>query len=174
MLRGRIALACLGAVALIVCAAVLWQYQTRRAAAKARLFQSQSEREKTTAADEGVLAGLDRPFDDFSVRQLLAKVRAETDPEMRRHMLLVLGEKAFLELMPALVRILEAETEEDLLRGDALHAIAVMDERQGLSFAQRFKKRPGHLGAIARRILAGDPVITERRENVRKVVEQLQ
>lgn len=81
----------------------------------------------------------------------------------RRYAIGFLGNGSYKQALPVLEDILQDSSEKDYIRGDALHAIYMIDESLGNQYARRFINQTDYLGQISKRILSGDISLKERR-----------
>jgi len=77
-----------------------------------------------------------------------------TDPNMprRRYAIYFLGNGSYSEAIPYLKAILENPEEEDIIRGDALKAIADIQPDIGEAFSKEYLNYNNHIGAVAKNI----------------------
>ncbi|MCP4643647.1 MAG: hypothetical protein GY851_24580, partial [bacterium] len=99
------------------------------------------------------------------VREVLTRARKTLSEAETRPSVFVLSEGGSADAMPLLESIIQDRDENDLLRGDALHALFYLDQGRAASLAESHKGHGGHLASVAQRILSRDPVMLERLEN---------
>lgn len=128
------------------------------------------------AAEAAVPAGLeDDPEAAAALQVLQRKLGAgRPAPETQLHeAVTVLGRRGVVQAAPLLRKLLADENETSLMRGDALHALALLHPEEGQSVAETYRTAEGHLGNVAQRILTRDPDLMQRQENVQRFVEGL-
>ncbi len=94
---------------------------------------------------------------------LVVKEVKDKDMRRRRYAIGFLGNGSFKQAVPTLESILQDDSEKDYFRGDALHAIFMIDESLGSRYAKTYINRSDYLGEISKRILNGDKSLKERR-----------
>lgn len=92
---------------------------------------------------------------------LVMKEIEDTNMPNRRYAIAYLGNAKSNESTPLLICLLNDTSQSDLIRGDALRAIASIDIERGKDLAKEFVDNEGYIGGIARNILSGDfsPVV---------------
>ena len=89
------------------------------------------------------------------VKDLVIREIANKNMRYRRYAIIFLGQCRIREALPALLAILNDETEDEVYRGDALRSIFFIDKEQGLALAQAYRTGEDFLGYRAQKILAG-------------------
>lgn len=98
--------------------------------------------------DPLILAGND------VVPVVIREVRKASMPK-RRYAIGFLGNGGYREALPVLRQLLADPKESEIIRGDALEAIAQIDKREGQQLAQAWAQGDGFLGLTAREVLSG-------------------
>lgn len=106
--------------------------------------------------DPLILAG------DEVVPLVLRELRRRDMPG-RRYAILFLGNVQAVDALPTLEGILHDETEDELFRGDALHAIAMINRRRAVELAGAYENADGFLGSVAGEVVQGRPEDFKRR-----------
>jgi hypothetical protein len=109
-----------------------------------------------TLMDPLIVAGED-------VVPLVVERVKDRDMPRRRYAIGFLGNGGYRQALPVLREILADGTEKDYFRGDALHAIYMIDETLGRELARKHLGETNHVGWIAKSILAGEVRVRERR-----------
>ncbi len=73
--------------------------------------------------------------------------------DKRRYAIAFLGNERIHEALPVLETIVNDESEQDYVRGDALESIVMIDEARGKTLARSYSTRQDYLGRVARRSL---------------------
>lgn len=93
---------------------------------------------------------LDDPLIEAGTKMVpfICEAIAHKDMKFRRYAISALGFIEDKRAIPSLETILNDKTEEDYFRGDALHAIYLIDERQGTIYAAQYKNENKYLNFI--------------------------
>jgi len=102
-----------------------------------------------TLMDPLILAG------DRVVPMVLKEVKNKNMPR-RRYAIGFLGNGSYKEALAVIEPILLDPTEEDYIRGDALHSLYLIDASRGRELADRYKDQNDYLGEISRRVVSDD------------------
>ncbi|MEK6280591.1 MAG: hypothetical protein AABN95_09590 [Acidobacteriota bacterium] len=92
---------------------------------------------------------------DRVVPVVLKEVKNKNMPR-RRYAIGFLGNGSYKEALVVIEPILSDPTEEDYIRGDALHSVFLIDASRAREFAERYKDEENYLGEISRRVINGD------------------
>ncbi len=101
----------------------------------------------------------DMIMDPLILHADLVKKRVIEDiknPQMdkRRYAIAFLGNERIREALPVLEAIVNSESEQDYIRGDALESLVMIDEARGRALARSYSTRQDYLGRVARRSLS--------------------
>ena len=80
---------------------------------------------------------------------------ADKNMRYRAYAMGFLGECNVTEALPALLAILDDQTEKAVFRADALEAIFLLDPTRAMALADRYAEREDRLGYIAKHVKSG-------------------
>ncbi len=133
-----------------------WRGAFRSAEDAFSVFISSNNLAEDQLMDPLILVGRD------TVPLVIERIQERELPK-RRYAIGFLGNIQAKDAIPVLTKILDDESEEDVVRGDALKAIAMIDLSLGTVIARSYLDRGDHLSKIAQTILSEDAKLLSRR-----------